>query len=238
MESNSERTAGATRVGTSGLDEQSEGGSGQQAAEQGRQLADSAKEQARGVQDTAKGEAGRVAEQAKQEGRDLLEEGRSTLKGQAQDQTQRIAGLLQGVGSDLEALLDGRADEAGTIGEYARTLTYQVQRYADQVEQRGFDGVMDDLRRFARQRPGVFLAASAAAGFLAGRVARGARDAQSGQDTDELPALPTGPTPAYGVTGTEEPIGVRPGFEDVGQVDPLEVEPAPARTRGVTGEHI
>ena len=38
---------------------------------------------------------------------------------------------------------------------------------------------MQDVEGFARRRPGVFLVGAAVAGFLTGRVVRGARDAQS-----------------------------------------------------------
>jgi len=40
------------------------------------------------------------------------------------------------------------------------------------VQNRGMEGLVDDLQRFARRRPGVFLFATAVAGFAAGRAVR------------------------------------------------------------------
>ena len=45
-------------------------------------------------------------------------------------------------------------------------------RSPSRLEDRGIEGVVDDVSRFARRRPGVFLLAAAGAGFVVGRFVR------------------------------------------------------------------
>ena len=47
-----------------------------------------------------------------------------------------------------------------------------MQRLADSLENRRPEELLDDVKRFARQRPGVFVLGALGAGFLAGRVLR------------------------------------------------------------------
>lgn len=156
---------------------------GQQAKQQATDLTASARDQARDVAGTAKEEAGHVVEQAKSATGDVLREAQSTFRDQAQTQTHRLAGVLNSVGEDFDALLQGRPQEAGQIGEYAQRFQGQVSDLAGRVDELGFDGVVREVQRFARRRPGAFLALSAGVGFLVGRMARGVRDAS--QDSSD-----------------------------------------------------
>ena len=45
-------------------------------------------------------------------------------------------------------------------------------RLASRMEQGGAQGVVDDVTRFARRRPGAFLAGAAGVGFVVGRLVR------------------------------------------------------------------
>ena len=57
--------------------------------------------------------------------------------------------------------------------------------------------LLDDIRSFARRKPGAFLLGAAVAGIVAGRMFRGAKDASTstpstqGIDTPQAPALGT-----------------------------------------------
>lgn len=172
------------------------------------------------------------------ESRNLLDEGRSSLKGQAQDQTERLNGVLGELNGNLQALLDGRPDEAGMVGDYARRVSSQVRRYSDGIDQRGFDGLLDDVQRFARRRPGAFLVAAAAAGFLAGRLGRGVRDAAGSEQGSDAATFPAGSE------GTEIDQAVTP----VTSAYPERLDEVPSAlgddptlppiTRGVSGERF
>ncbi len=62
------------------------------------------------------------------------------------------------------------ADVAHQVAERARSLS----RHLDGREP---SELLDDVRRFARQRPGTFLLGALAAGVIVGRLARGTKDA-------------------------------------------------------------
>ena len=69
----------------------------------------------------------------------------------------------------------------------------QVEGLASRLEQRGPQGLMDDVTRFARRRPGVFLSGAVAAGFVVGRVVRaGVATQQVDGDRPQEPSLTTG----------------------------------------------
>jgi hypothetical protein len=76
---------------------------------------------------------------------------------------------------------------------------------ADALENRQPSELLDEVRRFARQRPGVFLLSAAAVGFIGGRLTRGiaaeAHDDGSGQSTG------TGYSGGYGGYGTATGTG-------------------------------
>ena len=142
--------------------------------------------------------AGEAAEQARQ----MLAQTGDQLKEQASAQTGRAAEGLRTVTSQLTALRNGRPEEAGAVGDYAGQLTDKLGELADRLDDRGFDGIVDDVHRFARRRPGVFLIAAATAGFFAGRFLRGTQAASSNGDTPSTPqhrfadeALRTAPDP-------------------------------------------
>jgi vacuolar-type H+-ATPase subunit H len=151
----------------------------QQVKEEGRQVAGTAAEQARNVAGTAREEAGNVAQEAKAQARNLTSEARSAIKEQAQSQTQRAAGAVHGLADSFQALTEGRTQDAGPIGEYAEQASAQVRRFAERIDQRGFDGLVQDVQSFARRQPTTFLIGAAVAGFAVGRMVRGARDAGS-----------------------------------------------------------
>jgi hypothetical protein len=121
---------------------------------------------------------------------------------------------------------------AAEIVQHAGQRTEAV---ASWLEDREPGHVLDEVTRFARQRPGAFLAAAAAAGFLVGRLGRGlkaANDAPSSQSREltsspaesttraqpydlhrQAPVAPTAvppvpaypPAPAYDTSGYRRP---------------------------------
>jgi len=55
----------------------------------------------------------------------------------------------------------------------------QIQRFAETLEQKDSRQILDEVQSFARQRPGIFLGACAAAGFAASRLFRIGGEQQS-----------------------------------------------------------
>lgn len=57
----------------------------------------------------------------------------------------------------------------------------QIQRFADALDQKDSRQLMNEVQSFARERPGAFLAACAAAGFAAARIFKAGGDSTTGQ---------------------------------------------------------
>jgi hypothetical protein len=177
------------------------------------ELADAARSQGQGVVDDARHEASAVMSEAGTQAQNLLDQAVSSVRHQAEDGAGRAAGALGGLGERLQALGHGDVDGAGDIGRYATDIGERLSSAANRLGDRGVDGLMQDVQRFGRRRPGLFLAAAAVSGFAAGRLVRGARaESASSNGSSTSPddgsrqlasagapsTLPPGPMPAGG----------------------------------------
>src|SRR4051812_14694590 len=120
-------------------------------------------------------QAREVTNKAKDHAREVMGQATSEVRSHADDQAQRAAGGLDQLASRFQALLAGRPEDAGPLRDYAEQLGDQAQRAAERLRSRGVDGVLSDVKAFARRRPGLFLAGAAAAGFAVGRLAKAER---------------------------------------------------------------
>jgi hypothetical protein len=167
-----------------------------------------ARDEARGVAGDAGSEAAAVVSEAGAQARAVADDARTTLRRQASEGTSRAAGAIDQLAGRLHALADGEVDQAGDLRRQAHDLGDRLGGMAGRMQQRGLDGLVDDVQDFARRRPALFLAAAAGAGFAAGRLFRGAKaDAEaadsSGNGYGAGPGV-TGP----GVTGSGRPGSV------------------------------
>jgi hypothetical protein len=135
-------------------------------------VASTAADQARTVAQTATDATSQVVGEAARQARDLLAETRDQVRTQAQTQTQRLAENARTVAGQLTTMAS--ATEQGPATEIAHQLADKVQSLAGYIEGRSPEMIVDDLRRYARQRPGMFLLGAGAVGFLAGRLLKGA----------------------------------------------------------------
>jgi hypothetical protein len=157
------------------------------------EVAGTATEGARQVASEASRQASQLTSEALSSARTLVGEATGSLREQAGQQTERAASGLRSLSDQMRALAEGRTDEAGPAGDYARQAGEKLQEVADRLESGGIEGALSDLQSFARRRPGVFLLGAAAAGFAVGRLVRGAQAASgdsgsSGNGTSSLPA--------------------------------------------------
>jgi hypothetical protein len=148
------------------------------AAEQGKQVAESASESAKQVAQTAKEQASHVMSEATDQGKNLIHEATGQLSEQARAQTAQFSQAVQKLSDQTLALAEGRVSDAGPVGEYTRQAATTLSDFATRVNERGFDGLIDDVQGFARRRPVAFLLGAAAAGFVVGRMFRGAATAK------------------------------------------------------------
>jgi uncharacterized protein YjbJ (UPF0337 family) len=184
---------------------------------------DVAKDEARGVaQDaaqagkqtvgTAKEQAGEVAGEAATQAKALLDQAREQITSQGSSSKERAATGLRTLAEDLTGMVEGTgSQQQGLAADLAREASHRVQTVADWLESRDPADVLEDVRRFARRRPGVFLLSAAAVGFLGGRVTRSiaaeAKDSSDSSNASGYQGGYTNPAPVGGLSaaGSHEP---------------------------------
>ena len=153
-------------------------------AEKDQEVAQRAKAEASQVTETAKDHARQVKDEVTTQARGLVDQAKTELRDQGRSQADHAAQAIRRVGDQATALADGRVDEAGAVADYVRQAGQRAGQVADHLDQRGVEGVLDDVQDFARRRPGAFLLGCAAAGFVTGRLIRGGA-ASSGNDASD-----------------------------------------------------
>jgi hypothetical protein len=207
------------------------------AAESGRQVAG-----------TAVSEAKDVAGEARSQIMGLMHQLRSEANDQAAGQSDRAVQGLRGLGDELRQMASS-SGQNGLATDLAGQAADRVHSVAGWLEQRQPGEVLDEVRDFARRRPGTFLAAAAVVGLIGGRLTRGltagsssssstgsSRAALSGTGTTGLgyaapvsttstygadPVAYTEPRSTYGTEGFEGSQGGA-GAYDVGGVGDLQ----------------
>jgi ElaB/YqjD/DUF883 family membrane-anchored ribosome-binding protein len=142
------------------------------AAAKAKETAQEAATQVREVVSEAKEQAKEVAVELKAQAHELLDRTQSGLRDEAQARTERAAQSLRTLSTQVTALRDGHPDQAGPLLNYVDQAQQRLTSYADGLQQRGFQGVIDDVTQFARRRPALFLASCAGAGFMLARMAK------------------------------------------------------------------
>jgi len=163
------------------------------AKDQAAGVAGSAKDAGQHVAGVAKDEAGNVAAEATRQAKDVVGQARAELAQQASDQQQRVAGGLRSIGSELGSMAE-RSDQSGVAADLAQQASSKLHEVADWLEQRDPSSLLDEVKTFARRRPGAFLAIALGAGLAAGRLTRGLKDEASGSDV-------SGTASGYGSNG-------------------------------------
>lgn len=151
--------------------------------DQAAQAAGVAADETKRVGSVAGQEAQKVAEESKQQVQQVFQDARGLLNDQATTQRDRLTEVLGSVGDDLERM-GSEAD--GVAGDLVRQAAQQVRSISSKIEGKQPSDLLEDVKQFARQRPGTFLLGALVAGVAAGRLARGAQQAHS-----ETPSTPS-----------------------------------------------
>lgn len=169
------------------------------ARDEAADVAQSAREAGASVTGTAAEQARNVVEETRRQAGDLLGETRSQVRGQAHAQQRKAAQSLHTLASQLNDMAVNSGD-SGMAAQLAAEASNRVHSVASWLDQREPGDLLDDVRDFARRRPGTFLLGAAVAGVLAGRMTRGvAAAAQAGQSRSpwqSAGAPADGPAPA------------------------------------------
>ena len=124
------------------------------------------------VADEAPAQAARVVEDARTQLTGAAQRTLTDLRTQADDRTAQASRGLRDLSVQVDALANGRPEEAGNLADIAQAIGQHASDFADRLDARGVQGVADDLSRFGRQHPWTFLGLSLGAGFLVGRLVR------------------------------------------------------------------
>jgi len=171
--------------------------------EAAKQTAGTAADEGKRVAGVAQGEAKNVAAEAKYQARGLFDDAKGQLDEQSRTQRDRITGTLRTLTDDLEDMAAKGHD--GLAADLARQVADRARTFTSKIDGREPSELLDEVRDFARRKPGTFLLGALAAGVVAGRLTRGAKAARdndtniggrtAGEFSATYPAASTRPTP-------------------------------------------
>jgi hypothetical protein len=143
---------------------------------QAKQVGQEAVQTGQHVAGVAKDQAKNVASEAGSQAKNLLGEARSQFTDQVSTQQNNLATWVRDIAKELESMVDrsGSSDApSGAATSLARQATSRANSVASWLEDREPTDVLQEVTRFARRRPGMFLAIAAVGGLVAGRLTRG-----------------------------------------------------------------
>jgi hypothetical protein len=180
----------------------------QVAREQVSEVGQSAQHAGQQVGQTAMDQAKEVASEAGRQARDLMAEARAQARTQAESQRQRAVDSLHTLADELRGMVD-KGGQSGVGTELVQNAYERVHGMANWLDRRSAGGLVDEVRAFARRRPGTFLLGAAVAGVVAGRLTRNVAAQQSGGSARYAPG--TEYPARHGVTGEYGTTGYRSG---------------------------
>jgi len=140
-----------------------------------REATTATREAARDVAHTAKQDLRSVAQEVGHQAQRVALVARDKARDQVESQQREWAEQLRSVSRDLQEMSAGRPDTP------ARTLVNQLADrgvvVADYLSQSRPEDILDEARAFARRRPATFVVAATVAGFVVGRLGKGAQQA-------------------------------------------------------------
>ncbi|MEP6695904.1 MAG: hypothetical protein ABJA34_03390 [Pseudonocardiales bacterium] len=212
-------------------------------------VAQSASDAAQHVGSTAKEQAASVVSEAKEQGQRLAYEARQQVSEQATTQRDRAAKGIRAVGEELRSMADS-SEKSGLGTQLVRQVADNSHQVASYLEQHEPAQLLEDLRTFARRRPGPFLLGAALAGVVAGRLTSGIKSANAsggqGRSPRSLGTDYPAPLPATeysspaGNTDYLPTVGSEPGYQPAGAVpvaEPLAPTPFDQPYGSVAGSY-
>jgi hypothetical protein len=194
------------------------------AKDQAVNVAQSAKESGKQVASTAADEVGNVTSEARRQAKDLGREFSSQAQQQAALQKDKAAGGLHSLGGELRSMAQ-QGGQSGPLTDLTHQAADKVTELATWLEHRDPGSLVEEVRTYARRKPGTFLVGAVIAGIVAGRLTRGvvqANQDDTGHATDDRSPVTNGASglrsgaPDRGATwavGEATPIGDRTAAE-------------------------
>lgn len=154
-------------------------------------LKDTTVAKASDVAHTVKDEASTVIGEAGSQAKQLYAQTQSELKDQANAQQQRVASGLRSVSSELESMSQN-TDNPGVGADLVRQVAGRLSGAASWLSNRDPGAVFTEVKRYARRKPGTFIAAAAVTGVVVGRLTR-ALAANASDDAEARKNAPSAP---------------------------------------------
>lgn len=200
------------------------------AKEQASQVGHDAADSAKNVAGTAKTEASKVAGETKKQAQALYEEARTQLHEQAGVQQGRVAEGLRSIGDELNRMAQA-SDQPGVATDLVSQVASRTSGIASWLDERDPGSLLTEVKNYARRKPGTFIAVSAVAGLVAGRLVR----SLTSEAKDEKEAATSSTPSSTSGASTSAPAHAAPApAVPVTPVPP--VPPVPASTDDVYGE--
>jgi hypothetical protein len=131
-----------------------------------------AKEGAKHVAEVSRDEAKHVVQETGQQAKELWEQTRTQLLDQSAQQQTRVADGLRSLSQELSGMARS-SEQQGVASDLAQQASQRMGEVAGWLDQRDPGSLVTELKQFARQRPGTFLATAAVIGLVGGRLSRG-----------------------------------------------------------------
>jgi hypothetical protein len=188
-----------------------------------KQVAGTAVDSGKEVAATAKEEAKNVAAETKHQAASLFDTVRSEVSQQAGTSQSRIGEALHSLSNELGSMASS-SQESGPLTDLAHQASRRGGEIADWLQDREPSDVLEEVRSYARRRPGTFLVLCGLAGVVAGRLTRSAvasrTSLDSKDDTDSSDArsslgsgYSTDQPSGYGTTGLGTAYATTPAME-------------------------
>ncbi|NUR28381.1 MAG: hypothetical protein HOV83_21485 [Catenulispora sp.] len=198
------------------------------AGDPGHSTAKTAVHEAGTVATTAGDQVKRVAAEAGEQTRNVAADLRTHLTNEARTQHDRLADGLRQFAGELDRMA-GQGGDSPARSVVAR-LAESGHEAADYLGKHGPDEVLDEVRDFARRRPGAFLATAAVTGFVLGRLGRAIFDTGSDSSGDGVSRdsgsrtpdsrIPDSSIPGSGIPGSRVSGSSAPGSRVSGSSAP------------------
>lgn len=212
---------GTTHLGTGDSTSGSDTSQTGAAKDQAKKVGEDGKHAAKNVAGTAASEAKGVAAEAGAQAKDLLGTVTSEVKSQAGAQQQNISKGLRSASDELKSMADGSDNH--TVSNLVHQASERADSAASWLEGRDASELLEDVKSYARRKPGMFLLLAGGAGVLVGRLTRGVTGNRDSDTTSSAQGSARTTTPR-----TSSDTSTTGGYAGYTEVDPNAYSGTPA----------
>lgn len=153
-------------------------------------MKDTAMGAGRSVAATARDQAVSVKDQATTQAKSLLGTVTDEVRNQGRNQQSRLAGAVHSWSKELGTMAS-KSEEGGPLSDLMQQASRKGGEVAHWLENKEPSDLLEEVRSFARRRPGTFLGLSALAGVVVGRLGRSVAAATTSLDTKDDMSQPS-----------------------------------------------